>query len=1029
MIKILTIGFFFISLLTHPVHADMHSSTNEKHSPTDAHMFMVGTFELISEDEPVEGVQVTLRNQTRTSDEAGIVQFDDVHGGANKLDLQYQGKVQTIEVDVTAETTQVTIPDKWKDGAAAAATDTEQAQAGNLLSIMLLVLISFGVAMYLIHHRNMLVGMVGKKNNRKHRRMVIASFLVMGLISFSAMSYQIIAMSGKGTQAFIGNTMAAEMSSIPTPLNVRAFPDDRVATVQWDTPNNASANKIVGYIVRWGKKSDGVMTDSRQTIYNQVQMQPIENGVEYIVSVQSVTGSVKNQVTRDGITYQGDFAVADGNYSKPVQITVTGTTKRVDDMRSRLTGFFDDFNLPAGNLDERKWNTAYTGCADPGENGAFINSQFHAHNQVRARSDYVDSQSDLPYCDRAATASRPRAIFDTTGATKDNPAVIEMDVDGAIRNRDIWYIDLIPVNARLNGVPLDLEGHDDFFQADSNEPGSMLRITQTTEGISFHTWNANRQATKLDLTYSCQGWLDNKSSFQWCDLNKQNWIKTTKYSSDPQADGTVAPVPNVRKHWVVEYSPSEVVLYINGIKVAAAKPPQYIADVKKFQVTSEIFSYTTGKDYTFMDPAIKPQTTLMHWDNFGFSGPTPATVTHNYIDGGSTGSIPQIATGTLAHPFEKGNRTSRIPIPDQIGSPVQARLMFTLNPLGNYAYSWSSSDNVRINGKEYKFPNPNDNIPGPDLNPIASAYTPHSTGIIISPQDLKTGMNDIQLNLGTDVTNVHIELDYPKASAPSFTQPQQVFSQISYNDFIIPKMRFSDSYLFIEQDMGLRMGAGNPQPTTAVTVTQAPTSTVAPTVRPSNTPVPTQGPSVTPFPTATRAPSPTAAPTVVVPSPTVAPTSIPSGATLGNTSVGSMTDSSNSNFINSLQVKTGGQSRTVKSMSVYVGEVDSAPNNKFQVAIYADNNGKPGALVAKSGAGTLQGNAWNTVAITANLNANTTYWLAYNTNGRNAAVNNMKYSAGGVDAYSSKSRKYGNWPASFGASVRGNLNFSIYASF
>ena len=81
----------------------------------------------------------------------------------------------------------------------------------------------------------------------------------------------------------------------------------------------------------------------------------------------------------------------------------------------------------------------------------------------------------------------------------------------------------------------------------------------------------------------------------------------------------------------------------------------------------------------------------------------------------------------------------------------------------------------------------------------------------------------------------------------------------------------------------------------------------------------------------------------------------------------------------------GATSVTVNALSVYVGTVDAAPNNQYQVAIYTDQNGAPGTLVASSTAGTLIPNAWNTLPLVATLQANTSYWLMYNTNGRTGA--------------------------------------------
>jgi len=79
----------------------------------------------------------------------------------------------------------------------------------------------------------------------------------------------------------------------------------------------------------------------------------------------------------------------------------------------------------------------------------------------------------------------------------------------------------------------------------------------------------------------------------------------------------------------------------------------------------------------------------------------------------------------------------------------------------------------------------------------------------------------------------------------------------------------------------------------------------------------------------------------------------------------------------------------VTSMSVFIAFRPSPrpPNNQFQVAIYADNNGAPGALIASSVSQTIVPDAWNTVAISAPVTANVYYWLGYNTNGLAANAN------------------------------------------
>ncbi len=117
-------------------------------------------------------------------------------------------------------------------------------------------------------------------------------------------------------------------------------------------------------------------------------------------------------------------------------------------------------------------------------------------------------------------------------------------------------------------------------------------------------------------------------------------------------------------------------------------------------------------------------------------------------------------------------------------------------------------------------------------------------------------------------------------------------------------------------------------------------------------------------------------------------------------------------------------------MAVYVTGVDRrSSHDQYQVAIYADAGGAPGALIAHSATGTLHANAWNTISIAATLQANTAYWLMYSTNGTSGSVNDMNYSSGGSSAWSS-SQPFGAWPTSFGA-VAGTsgASFSIYATF
>ena len=152
--------------------------------------------------------------------------------------------------------------------------------------------------------------------------------------------------------------------------------------------------------------------------------------------------------------------------------------------------------------------------------------------------------------------------------------------------------------------------------------------------------------------------------------------------------------------------------------------------------------------------------------------------------------------------------------------------------------------------------------------------------------------------------------------------------------------------------------------------------------------------------------------------------------TVGLTTIGGTLDSGDSGYLNGSKVTTsaGGQ---IMSMSVYVGNIGAAPNQQYQLAIYTDSAGAPGTLVAASATGTLVANSWNTIAISASLQASTNYWLMFSTNGTTSSVNNMYYNSGsiGQGVYSNGSVTFGTWPATFPAATLTNGVFSLFATF
>ncbi|BAL87960.1 hypothetical protein AMIS_27400 [Actinoplanes missouriensis 431] len=154
-------------------------------------------------------------------------------------------------------------------------------------------------------------------------------------------------------------------------------------------------------------------------------------------------------------------------------------------------------------------------------------------------------------------------------------------------------------------------------------------------------------------------------------------------------------------------------------------------------------------------------------------------------------------------------------------------------------------------------------------------------------------------------------------------------------------------------------------------------------------------------------------------------TADPGAPRFGYDQVGGSLDSGAANYMNGSRFVNGGSATTISQISVYLRSVAAAPANQYQVAIYADANGSPGALVASSTSGTLTANAWNSRPVAATLAPNTAYWLMYNTDGDN----NLSYDTGSANQGAwSAPRPFGTWPASFGTSSRWTAKFSIYAS-
>lgn len=148
---------------------------------------------------------------------------------------------------------------------------------------------------------------------------------------------------------------------------------------------------------------------------------------------------------------------------------------------------------------------------------------------------------------------------------------------------------------------------------------------------------------------------------------------------------------------------------------------------------------------------------------------------------------------------------------------------------------------------------------------------------------------------------------------------------------------------------------------------------------------------------------------------------------VGSQVIGASTDTCDSNYINGSRFGSG-SGGSLTSMSVFVRAVSPSPNDQFQMAVYSDAAGRPGNLIASTATGRLKPNAWNRLAISTRLAANTNYWLMYNANGVGCAMDDMTYSSGGMGGYSGPV-SFGSWPATIKSASTGAWTFAIFGTY
>jgi hypothetical protein len=486
----------------------------------------------------------------------------------------------------------------------------------------------------------------------------------------------------------------------PTPSGLSAAQDDRNAILRWDfDPQNPAAPLpagVTGYKITWGPASNPAAF-SKLTEERVIQLQPLVNGQPYVAQVQSVNSL--------------------GQLSAPsAAIQFTGDSARVDALRARMNGFFDDFNLPQGLPDERKWNAAYSRCNGDWSNGFFINDQFHAHNTV-----FTDN------CDRGQSISRPRAELDFSD---NGTRTIVFDFDGEFR-RNQWYLDIVPRLMDISGQ-VNIEGLPGVA-----DPANGVRFRQNDQVADISVFDASGQVvTPPDVANPDGAHLDALGLKQ---------------------------VPNVRRHWEIHISRTAAEVLIDGKRVAATAPGAFHLTQNRYTVLWNVFAYNSNKANV---PFV-----LAHWDNFGFDAPAGTahtTVTHNYRLY-TTGTDFTKAYGDSAPAVKQLN------IPDPVSGSIARRLMFTIQMDTNDWYDWSPSDAVTVNGTKLAIPKPASNAqPAIPLQTLVSTISPYSVVLQLPDGVLHQGQNSISFNTAaSSVHNIHAELDFSSASEPAYTPPAQ----------------------------------------------------------------------------------------------------------------------------------------------------------------------------------------------------------------------------------------------------------------
>jgi hypothetical protein len=483
-------------------------------------------------------------------------------------------------------------------------------------------------------------------------------------------------------------------------------------------PASSNFNPLRGFYIEL-RDSQKQLVKTVTTTYYDVDLQPLTLGETY-------------EVTIWGVNNEGQV----GPPSDPV--IVRASSQRNDELKALCTGFFDDFNLSAGALDELKWNQVIRINNGQTFDGTFINNQFHAHSTVATNGLGKDF-----YNDRSFSSSRPRGIFNFAGRT----GRILFDMDGAEGGRKTWYLDIHPASRHFGSF--DQHSHARVETSDAGEyPSNFLRLQIDGARIEIQ---------RIDGTGA-------RSLLQEFNYNAGLWSATPIHMRSRL-------VPNSQKHWEIALSKSRIDIFVDG-RWATGVDINPVLDFEEAQFNWVTAAYNSGKDSS-------SYVNMIHWDNFCFDGPAKNVRTHNYKLAMNSGSENVTTTPV------------QLEIPDSFSDALRARFLFSLSPAGYQGYQgWNSQHHILINGNRIAMPDPKTiNIHLPDYNHI-NGIKPMAIALEVPKSLFQTGMNTLKFDVGSTVSGIHVEFDFDPASAPAYTQPYDIHGKALANPRLAanPKM-------------------------------------------------------------------------------------------------------------------------------------------------------------------------------------------------------------------------------------------------